>query len=146
MRKMKTLSIRQPWAWLIVRQVENLEDKKDVENRSKRTKIRGEIFIHASKTFDWDGLLWMSTHYQWTEIYDDVRKHFGTNLLNGTIENNQNQFGGIVGKANLVDCVENHPSKFFFGKYGYVLKDAVEILFMACKGMPGFFDIDYQLK
>lgn len=47
---MRVLSTRQPWAWLIVRQVENLDDKKDVENRNRRTNVRGEILIHASKS------------------------------------------------------------------------------------------------
>ena len=48
---MKTLSIRQPWASLIV------EGFKDVENRSWRTPIRGEIAIHASASKtedDWE--------------------------------------------------------------------------------------------
>ena len=48
---MKTLSIRQPWASLIVKGF------KDVENRSWRTPIRGEIAIHASASKtedDWD--------------------------------------------------------------------------------------------
>lgn len=48
---MKTLSIRQPWASLIVKGF------KDVENRSWRTPIRGEIAIHASASKtedDWE--------------------------------------------------------------------------------------------
>ena len=39
--KMKALSIKQPWAWLIV------NGFKDIENRTWRTKIRGEFLIHA---------------------------------------------------------------------------------------------------
>jgi hypothetical protein len=41
---MKALSIRQPWAELILR------GEKDVENRSWLTHHRGPLLIHASKT------------------------------------------------------------------------------------------------
>ncbi|NBF09766.1 ASCH domain-containing protein [Pseudomonas sp. Fl4BN1] len=40
---MKALSIRQPWAWLII------HGGKDVENRSWHTKYRGRFLVHASK-------------------------------------------------------------------------------------------------
>lgn len=31
--------------------------------------------------------------------------------------------GGIVGTVDIVGCVTDHPSPFFFGKYGFVLKN-----------------------
>ena len=40
----KVLSIRQPWAWLI------LHGGKDVENRNWATKVRGRVLIHAGST------------------------------------------------------------------------------------------------
>src|SRR5207302_502261 len=40
-RRMKALTVRQPWAWAIV------QGKKDVENRSWRTDHRGMVAIHA---------------------------------------------------------------------------------------------------
>ena len=40
---MKALSIRQPWAWLIV------HGRKDIENRSWRTKFRGRFLVHAAQ-------------------------------------------------------------------------------------------------
>jgi hypothetical protein len=43
---MKILSVRQPWAWLIV------HGYKTVENRSWRTAHRGRLYIHASLTVD----------------------------------------------------------------------------------------------
>lgn len=39
---MKALSIRQPWAWLIV------NGHKDIENRSWPTRFRGKFLVHAS--------------------------------------------------------------------------------------------------
>ncbi|WP_206002040.1 ASCH domain-containing protein [Paraburkholderia aromaticivorans] len=38
---MKALSIRQPWAWLIVK------GHKDIENRTWSTRFRGRVLIHA---------------------------------------------------------------------------------------------------
>jgi hypothetical protein len=43
---MRALSIKQPWAELILR------GDKDVENRSWRTHHRGPLLIHASRTVD----------------------------------------------------------------------------------------------
>jgi hypothetical protein len=40
---MKALSIRQPWAWLI------LHAGKDIENRDWPTRFRGRFLIHAAK-------------------------------------------------------------------------------------------------
>src|SRR5690606_6676859 len=51
---MKALSIRQPWAWLIVN-ADRYPDPKLIENRTWSTKIRGQILIHAGQTFDQDG-------------------------------------------------------------------------------------------
>lgn len=44
--KMKGLSVKQPWASLIV------DGIKDVENRSRYTQYRGPLLIHASKVHD----------------------------------------------------------------------------------------------
>src|SRR5580765_3071606 len=43
---MKALSIRQPWAWLIV------NGHKPVENRSWPTKYTGKLLIHAGQRFE----------------------------------------------------------------------------------------------
>jgi predicted transcriptional regulator len=45
---MKAISIRQPWAQLVV------EGVKDIENRNWFTMHRGRLYIHASKTFEKD--------------------------------------------------------------------------------------------
>ena len=38
---MKALTVKQPWAWAII------HGAKDVENRSRPTKYRGQLYIHA---------------------------------------------------------------------------------------------------
>ena len=70
---MKALSIRQPWAWLIVRP--DLTDPiqraaafaageiKDIENRTWATKHRGPFLVHAGQTFDMEGYLWVKSRF-----------------------------------------------------------------------------------
>lgn len=48
---MKALSIKQPWAELILRGI------KDVENRTWKTNHRGLLLIHTSKGLDADAML-----------------------------------------------------------------------------------------
>jgi hypothetical protein len=40
-----------------------------------------------------------------------------------------------------VDCVEDHPSKWFFGPYGFVFKDPRKIPFKHWPGRLSFFDV-----
>lgn len=51
------LSVRQPWAWLIVHR------HKGIENRSWPTKFRGPFLVHASKTVDLDGYEWVRSRF-----------------------------------------------------------------------------------
>lgn len=48
--------------------------------------------------------------------------------------------GGIIGSVILAECVEESPSPWFFGRYGFVLKDAVALPFQPMRGKLGFFD------
>lgn len=121
---MLALSIRQPWAWLI------LHAGKPVENRDWPTRVRGRILIHASKGMT-------------RSEYDDAcrfahRLGVNTNLipLPRDIER-----GGIVGSIELVDCVLHHDSPWFCGRYGFVLRDPRPLPFRAYRGSLGFFDV-----
>lgn len=116
---MKALSIQQPWAWLIV------NGYKPVENRNWRTEYRGPLLIHAGKKFDQEGYTWALSNFR--EL-DDVLP-WGPAL----------ERGGIVGRANLVDCVRAHDSPWFFGPYGFVFEDAEPVPFEPCRGRLGFF-------
>jgi hypothetical protein len=120
---MKALSIRQPWAWLI------LNAGKDIENRDWPTHFRGRFLIHASKGMthdEYEGGL--DTLY---EI--DKRLHLPPfEIL---------ERGGIVGTAVLVDCVRKSESPWFFGEYGFELRDAFPLPFRPFKGALGFFEV-----
>jgi hypothetical protein len=120
---MLTLSIRQPWAWLIV------NGWKDIENRTWPTKLRGAFLVHAGKGM---------TH----DDYDEARflvMHIRGNL-DGFPGFGELLRGGIVGQASIVDCVGDSPSPWFFGPHGFVLKYARVIPFIPSKGQLGFYD------
>jgi hypothetical protein len=117
---MKALSIQQPWAWAIC------NAGKDIENRSWPTKIRGEILIHAGKKFDPDG-------YEFLRDIDIIPPQ------------EEIHFGGIVGIAEIYNCVKFHSSNWFFGKYGFVLINRRPVTFIPWKGQLGFFDIPYRI-
>ncbi len=53
-------------------------------------------------------------------------------------------FGGIIGKTVITDCVTESQSPWFFGTYGFVLKNSQELPFMPCKGKLSFFEVDYH--
>jgi hypothetical protein len=118
------LSIRQPWAWLIA------NGFKDVENRTWPTRFRGEFFIHAGKSFDADGYRSLQ---EWCE--PSVRLQIP----------NKNEFelGGIVGRARIVDCVDDSESDWFFGPYGFVIEDAQPLAFRPLRGQLGFFKVSF---
>lgn len=118
--KLPVLSIRQPWAWLIA------NGHKDIENRSWPTKFRGKFLIHAGKKFDED-----------FEPADE--RVLGEEM--GIILPNKFDFGGIVGMAEITDCVKESNSPWFFGEYGFVIKNAEPLPFYPCKGQLGFFFI-----
>jgi hypothetical protein len=50
--------------------------------------------------------------------------------------------GGIVGSADLVDCVTESDSPWFFGPYGFVLANVRPMPFLPYKGRLGFFNVD----
>lgn len=113
-----TLSVRQPWAWLIV------NGYKDVENRPRRMKYRGPLLIHAGLSraaCSEENLAW-------------IKKRFGVSIPPDF------QTGGIVGIVEVVDCVEKHRSKWFEkGGFGYVLTKPRRLPFRACKGQLSLF-------
>jgi hypothetical protein len=117
------LSIRQPWAWLI------LYAGKDIENRDWRTAQRGPFLIHASKGMTRDE--YRNGVDTLAEIRPDLQLPPFEDLPRG----------GIVGSAVLADCVSESDSPWFFGFYGYVLRDATPLPFRPYKGALGFFPV-----
>lgn len=118
---MKAISIRQPWAYLIISGV------KDLENRNWYCHYRGELYIHTGKIFDLDGY-----QYIINEMKIDIpHRHSNTYYL-----------GGIIGKVNMIDCVRSHKSKWFFGRYGFLFVNPEKINFIPLKGQLGIFNYE----
>ena len=120
---MKALSIRQPWASLI------LKAGKDIENRDWRTNVRGRILIHAAKG---------CTRYELEEALDFAEKACGTRY---SVDLKTIERGGIIGSVEIVDCVSESDSPWFVGRYGLVLRDPKPMPFVPCKGQLGFFSV-----
>lgn len=87
----KYLSVRHPWAHLIVAGV------KPIENRPWSTEYRGPVLIHASLRASATPLAEINRRYRL-----ELRK-------------DQFEFGGIIGIVTLASIVRAHPSPFFDG-------------------------------
>ena len=121
----RALSIRQPWALMIVL------GYKPVENRTWKTKYRGDLLIHAAQKFDNEGYRWIKQNFPHIELPP------ANGFLNGF------QRGGIIGSARLVDCVTEHDSPWFSGPVGLVMADPRPLPFVRCDGRLGLFRFDY---
>lgn len=126
---MKAISVRQPWAWCIV------SAGKDIENRDWPTRYRGTVLVHASKGMTKDEF--ESCLSLCHAISRD--NPFPSGLTMPAFE--ELQRGGIVGQVDIVDCVTDSPSPWFYGRYGFVLENAKALPFRPLKGALGFFDV-----
>lgn len=118
---MKALSVRQPWAWLIV------NGFKPIENRDWPTKVRGRVLVHASKGMTRSEYEYVAgfAHYHGITLpaFEDLER------------------GGIVGITTITDCVSSSESPWFFGRFGFELADSRPLPFTPMKGRLGFFDV-----
>jgi hypothetical protein len=120
---MKALSIRQPWAWLVV------NGWKNIENRECRFSHRGQLLIHAASWMtqaDYD-----ACRIFVDSIHDDLAMPAPADLPRG----------GIVGEVTVLDCVDAHPSPWFTGTWGLVLDEAMSCPIIPWRGMPGLFEV-----
>jgi hypothetical protein len=119
------LSIRQPWCWFIT------AGWKDIENRSWWTNFRGRFLIHAAQTM---------TKADYLDACDCAVEECG--IKRALIPPmDALPRGGIVGVAEIADCVMESDSPWFFGEHGFVLKKARALPFVKCPGRLGFFPV-----
>ena len=118
-RGVKALSVRTPWAWLIV------AGHKDVENRTWTAGYRGPLIIHAGFTVEPRG--------------------FEIARLHGIQAPPEPERGGIVGVVDLVDVCEHSESVWYAsGHYAWVLANPRRLPFTPCKGKLGLFTPDVR--
>ena len=120
---MKAISIKQPWAWLIV------NGAKDVENRNWHSKYRGPLLIHASRTWDRNG---------YDFICDKMDEYLPSK--------DRLAFGAIIGRVEMIDCIDGPDTledpKWFFGEYGFLFEKAEAFPdSIPYKGRLGLFDV-----
>jgi hypothetical protein len=112
---MKILSLQQPWAHLVV------SGAKDIENRTWSTSYRGPLLVHASLKVNLEA----------------CRRY--------RLDPAELETGGVVGIAEISDCVTSHPSKWFEGDYGFVLRRRQKLPFVKWKGALGLRDVPKTL-
>ena len=111
MAKYKVLTVRQPYASLLVNGI------KDVENRSRRTNYRGTVLIHAAKEVH-DVVSFLKTRHEFT-----VEEIAMMTQMNDVEENDL--FGCIVGSVEIVDCVQDSTSEWAErGQWHWICRNA----------------------
>lgn len=121
LERIPALSVRQPWAWLIV------NGFKDVENRTRRTRHRGPLLVHASLS-----------KTDFAKLRAEVeRKH-------GVVVPDEVERGGVVGVVDIVACDERPRSEWHAtGHYGWVLANPRRLKFRRCAGALGLFRTNF---
>lgn len=119
---MKALSIRQPWAWLII------HGGKDIENRSWPTNYRGRFLVHAGKGM---------TREEYADGYSFALECGVTDLPRF----DELQRGGVVGSVELVDCVDSSDSPWYMGQKAFVLRNPQHLPFTPMRGQLSFFEV-----
>lgn len=102
------LTIKNPWAYLIIRGL------KDVENRSWKTNYRGKLLIHTSQS---------PIKFNSFEIFTpDQIKTIQTN----NIDFNNLINSAIIGEVELIDCIQNSNSIWAeSGQWHWVMKNPI---------------------
>jgi ASCH domain len=124
---MIALSIRQPWAWLII------HGGKDIENRCWPTRFRGRFLIHAAKGM---------TKAEYSGAVAAIQRCGGPVITLPAFHDLER--GGIVGSVDLVDCVQSSESQWFTGPFGFVLRNPQRVNFSRWRGRLGFFEVAFE--
>ena len=114
----RALTIRQPWAWLIV------NGYKDVENRSWRTRHRGALLIHAGASKTDLNKSFLTT----------IQRRYGIRLPKDFCHS------GVIGVVDVAEC-KKHSSSVWHrrGSIGCILERPRRLSYRPCKGALGLF-------
>jgi len=116
MRTYKVLTVRQPWAHLII------DGTKTVENRTWKTDYRGPIAIHAAAS-----------------VCRETIEQF-------ELDPDELHFGAVIGIVELADIVTQHRSPFFTGPFGWVLKKPRAMRPVPMRGQLKLFTASLNLR
>jgi len=136
---MKAISIRQPWAWLIV------QGAKAVENRRWYTAYRGPLLIHAARG---------CTFPEWCHAWDWIDERLPhVRRLYPPPTYTQITRGGIIGQVDLVGCVNDADMDYkpYYsawaepGHWHHQYQNPVALEFRPYRGSLGLFDVPASL-
>ncbi len=122
--EMKALSLKQPYAELVV------SGKKTIELRKWNTTFRGEFLIHASKIPDEEAM----KKFQFNNL--PIGKIVGKATL-VDVKHYKN-------KEELEQDKKLHLADSAWGDYGFILKNVSRVEEIPCKGNLHFWDFDYK--
>jgi len=135
----KALSIKQPWASLIIGYFHIThkwlppEFRKDIENRDWRyaPSFRGKLLIHASKSFDQAGV----------KFAQRTLSDMGCSMI---IPKHQSRYerGKIIGEVRMNDVVTLSDSPWFSGRLGFKFRMPKPIEPISYKGSLNFWEAE----
>jgi len=150
---MKALSIKQPWASLIIYGIPLLESVSCEDGVSTRLKDTGKIIFKNIENRPWSipksFKLPQTIHIHTSKRDDDFESSFKwlCNTLRGaygyilTHYSKSIPRGALIGKVDVIDCVTEIDNPWFVGLYGFVLANPVPYEKpIPCKGKLGFFE------
>ncbi len=144
---MKAITIKQPWASLIV------EGIKDIENRTWKTNYRGRVLIHSSadKKFNTSltedqfkaiiPLICKGVSIPLDEKEHGIKKQYGWKF--------SHDYSSIIGSVEIIDCVQNHPSIWAIeGQWHWVLANPIKFEHPTpnIKGKLSFWEFDDKFR
>ena len=109
---MKAITVRQPYAWLII------NGRKNIENRDWYSAYKGQIAIHAAQGMGRD---------EYADALDFVRS-FDPALARRIPQPECLVRGCVIGTVLQTGCVKDHPSPWFQGVWGHVYAEARELV------------------
>lgn len=126
---MKAISIKQPWAWLII------SGYKTVENRKWYTAHRGDILIHASKS-----------KLDLERDIEIVRRRFGIG-----IDPEKLVFGKVLAVADLIACTKEpaEPIDRYWhdaGCFAWCLRRIRPIEPFSIRGRLNLFEVPFSFE
>lgn len=133
---MKVISIKEPFATLLMKNI------KHIETRSWNTNYRGELYIHASgKTL--------------------AKEYLTNDVVNELIINMKMNYGNIICRGKLVDCIymdekyvnemkknkiEYYCGSYEVGRYAWVFEDIEPIEPILAKGHLNIWNYDESAR
>lgn len=156
------LSLRQPWAWLVVHGLtrkDGTRERKDLENRVWGSNYRGPFLIHAAKGM---------TRREHDEAIEWIADQLGMGIRDQVEcfpRFEEYVRGAIVGIATVTDCIrpcfpkerwdeQLHlmvraacPHKWHMrGQFGFVLRNVEDLPPIESRGAIGFYRVDDDIR